>query len=56
MELQRKELLFRFTGTHPVLQALNDKVAFLRAERDAINRPDPAPRGRVHVAPGSGAT
>jgi tyrosine-protein kinase Etk/Wzc len=37
MELQRKELLFRFTGTHPVLQALNEKVAFLRAERDAIN-------------------
>ncbi len=38
MELQRKELLFRFTGTHPVLQALNEKVSFLRAERDAINQ------------------
>jgi len=38
MELQRKELLYRFTGTHPVLQALNEKVTFLRAERDAINQ------------------
>lgn len=38
MELQRKELLFRFTGTHPVLQALNEKVSFLKAERDAINQ------------------
>ena len=38
MELQRKELLFRFTGTHPVLLALNEKVSFLRAERDAINQ------------------
>ena len=38
MELQRKELLFRFTGSHPALQALNEKVTFLRAERDAINQ------------------
>ena len=38
MELQRKECSSGSRGTHPVLQALNEKVAFLRAERDAIDQ------------------
>lgn len=37
MELTRKEMLHRFTATHPAVQSLNEKVAFLRAERDAVN-------------------
>ena len=37
MELQRKEMLYRFTATHPAVQALNEKVAFLRAERDGVD-------------------
>ena len=37
MELQRKELMQRFTPTHPVIQGLNEKVQQLRAERDSVN-------------------
>jgi tyrosine-protein kinase Etk/Wzc len=37
MELLRKEMLHRFTDTHPAVQSLNEKVAFLRAERDGID-------------------
>ncbi len=38
MELQRKEMLHRFMPTHPMVQALAEKVEFLRAERDAVDR------------------
>ncbi len=37
MELQRKEMLYRFMPTHPAVQALNEKVAFLAAERDSVD-------------------
>ena len=37
MELQRKELMYRFTPTHPIIQGLNEKVQQLRSERDSVN-------------------
>ena len=37
MELQRKELLYRFTSSHPAIRAVDDKVAQLRAERERLN-------------------
>jgi tyrosine-protein kinase Etk/Wzc len=37
MELQRKELLFRFTSSHPAIKAVDEKVAQLRQEREALN-------------------
>ena len=57
MELQRKELLYRFTATHPVLQALNEKVASAprragRAQRADL-RSSPRPS---RVAPAAAAT
>jgi tyrosine-protein kinase Etk/Wzc len=37
MKLQRKELLYRFTDTHPAVLAVDDKVNQLRAERETLN-------------------
>lgn len=37
MELQRKELLYRFTDSHPAIRAVDEKVAQLRAERETLN-------------------
>jgi tyrosine-protein kinase Etk/Wzc len=37
MELQRKELLYRFTSSHPTIRAVDEKVAQLRAEREKLN-------------------
>ncbi|MGA8891060.1 MAG: polysaccharide biosynthesis tyrosine autokinase [Anaeromyxobacteraceae bacterium] len=37
MELQRKELLFRFTSSHPAVKTVDEKVAQLRQEREALN-------------------
>ena len=37
MELQRKELLYRFTSSHPAIRAVDEKVAQLRAEREKLN-------------------
>jgi tyrosine-protein kinase Etk/Wzc len=37
MELQRKELLYRFTPSHPAIRAVDEKVAQLRAERETLN-------------------
>jgi tyrosine-protein kinase Etk/Wzc len=37
MNLQRKELLYRFTQTHPAVRAVDDKVAQLGVERELLN-------------------
>jgi tyrosine-protein kinase Etk/Wzc len=37
MELQRKELLYRFTPSHPAIRAVDEKVAQLKTEREALN-------------------
>jgi tyrosine-protein kinase Etk/Wzc len=37
LEMQRSELLQRFTASHPSVAALNEKMAKLRSERNAIN-------------------
>ncbi len=37
MELQRKELLYRFTPSHPAIRAVDEKVAQLKAERESLN-------------------
>ena len=37
MELQRKELLYRFTSSHPAIRAVDEKVGQLRAERERLN-------------------
>jgi tyrosine-protein kinase Etk/Wzc len=38
MELRRTELLYRFTGTHPALLAIDEQVAQLRGQRETLNR------------------
>jgi tyrosine-protein kinase Etk/Wzc len=37
IQLQRKELLYRFTPSHPAILAVDEKVAQLRAERETLN-------------------
>jgi tyrosine-protein kinase Etk/Wzc len=37
LELEQSDLRHRFTDTHPALQAVRDKIAALRSQRDSVN-------------------